>query len=233
MSSRGWHPFRAEGKSGFQKCQRDGGWRKWKRRAHEVAEDTLLQKGHAQQGEQQEESMKQQPPEKQTSGPLVPFCVPSETKAPVAVHDPGQDNRRPHGCPRSYNKKKSGRKPFQFCVPCYVKTGNWVVKALTWPNGDTMALEGHTKARKCPRYPDPTQREAQAYAAAFRRETRAYAAASRREDKCSSGALSSVLKDAAVKAFQANTTSWTEKEIIAHMENCEQTLETEKQGRFI
>lgn len=102
---------------------------------------------------------------------------------------------------RAYIKTGTKRKPFQFCVPCYVATSSWVVKAVTLPDGSVKQLGGHTKSRRCPHNPDPEPDAARAYAAAFRRESRGKG-----------------LVNAAARAFREVCPELTEQEIEEHLQ---------------
>ena len=45
------------------------------------------------------------------------------------------------------NKVKTARKPYRFCVSCWIMKGEWIIKALTTPDGCNVQVGGHTQMR--------------------------------------------------------------------------------------
>ena len=45
------------------------------------------------------------------------------------------------------NKVKVVRKPYRFCVSCWIMKGEWAIKALTMPDGRNVQVGGHTQMR--------------------------------------------------------------------------------------
>jgi len=67
-----------------------------------------------------------------------------------------------------------GRKPYRFCVPCWITTQKWVIKTIVHPTGACSQLGGHTQF-VCPHWnsdAEPTSEQNRAYGAAFKRASR-------------------------------------------------------------
>jgi len=72
------------------------------------------------------------------------------------------------------NKVKVVRKPYRFCVSCWIMKGEWAIKALTMPDGRNVQVGGHTQMR-CPEWPgiqEPSSEQLRSYGAAFKRAVR-------------------------------------------------------------
>lgn len=62
------------------------------------------------------------------------------------------------------------RRPYRFCSRCWIQKSEWVLRAITLPEGQSYSLNGHTNDT-CPVWPKgntPTAEQNRAYAAAFK-----------------------------------------------------------------
>ena len=70
---------------------------------------------------------------------------------------------------------KMTRKPYRFCVYCWIMEKEWKLKALTSPDGQNIQIGGHTQM-VCPVWPskalEPTPEQQREYGAAFKRASR-------------------------------------------------------------
>ena len=99
-------------------------------------------------------------------------------------------------------KVAQARKPYRFCVPCWVKLKQFVIKAAHTPDGRTRQLGGHTQTT-CPVWgdrPEPTPEENRAYGAAFKRAAR-----------------QTTLRDIAFRTFKENFPDLRDEQILAHV----------------
>jgi len=99
-------------------------------------------------------------------------------------------------------KEKLVRKPYKFCVYCWISTGEWILKALTAPDASNIQLGSHTQ-RTCPRWQaktEATPEQHRAYGAAFKRAVR-----------------QNTLHNIAYSAFQEKFPEMSDEEIAAHM----------------
>lgn len=108
--------------------------------------------------------------------------------------------------PLPKRKKKAAcvRKPYRFCVPCWIQTGEFCIKVVNSPSGDVVMLGGHTQLT-CPNWLDkvePTPEQHRGYGAAFKR-------AARQGD---------MLQTIAFDVFKQNFPHLTDAELNAHIQ---------------
>lgn len=98
--------------------------------------------------------------------------------------------------------KVQPRKPYRFCVPCWIVQSQFIIKAVHTPDGQTKQLGGHAQM-SCPLWgnrPDPTAEQHRAYGAAFKRATR-----------------QNTLHDVAFKTFKENFPELSDEDIRTHI----------------
>jgi len=99
-------------------------------------------------------------------------ATPPEFVAGLAVKDdpPPTDTRKS----QVTQGHKVCRKPYRFCMFCWIMKKEWLVKSLTTPEGKRLQINNHEQL-SCPLWPldlDPTAEQQRAYGAAFKRAVR-------------------------------------------------------------